>query len=153
MKKKVLFVLLLFGCFFVNVYATSIKDESGVVIVGNVEVPVYNVEVIWGKMDFTYTEQINYVWNDDTHIYEVGKSTYNWISKDNYVDVNNKSNISIDVELEYVNLNKNVNGNFDVSKKKLKSDASNRFTLTLNGNLSGINTDSVKVGTINVRFS
>lgn len=149
MRKKIVFILVLFSCLFVNVYASSIKESSSVAIVGNVEVPVYNVEVVWGKMDFTYTEQINYVWNDNSHIYEKGKSTYSWLNKDNYVDVNNNSNIAINVELEYINLNNNVNGNFDVSKKKLKSNSNSRFTLTLSGSLD----EAKKVGTINLKIS
>lgn len=153
MKKRIMFIFILFSCLFVNVYASSLKDESAIVRVGNVDAPVYNVEISWGKMEFIYTERINYVWNDDEHVYDLGQSNYNWVSKDNFVDVNNKSSFEIDVELEYVSVNKNVNGNFDVSKKKLNSNTNSRFTLTLNGNLDSSNLNSVKVGAINLKIS
>ena len=69
MIKRIFLCLMLFSCLFINVYAETIKEDSAVVKVGDVETPVYEVEVTWGKMEFVYTEQINYVWDEDKHIY------------------------------------------------------------------------------------
>lgn len=149
MKQNIMFLIMVFSCLFINVQAASLKEESAVVKVGNVEAPVYDVEISWGKMEFTYTECINYLWDDNNHTYELGESTFSWAAKDNYVGVNNKSNTFVDVELEYIGLNKDVIGSFDVSKKRLNSNSSSRFVLTLEGSLD----NSSKVGTINLKIS
>ena len=152
MKKRILFVLILVGCLFINVSA-AIKDESVDVVVGEVDSPVYAVDITWGKMEFIYTEQVNYVWNNDSHTYELGTSTFNWVAKDNYVDVNNKSFTKINIELEYVSLKNNINGVFDVSNKEIASNTNNRFTLTLNGKLDNSILNYTKVGSINLKIS
>ena len=153
MKKRILFVLVLVSYLFLNVSAASIKEESADVIVGEVDSPIYDVEITWGKMEFIYTEQVNYVWDNDSHVYELGSSSYNWVNKDNYVDVNNKSFTKINVELEYVSLKNDINGVFNVSNKEITSNAKERFTLTLNGKLDSSNLDYTKVGSINLKIS
>ena len=153
MKKRILFVLVLVSYLFLNVSAASIKEESTDVIVGEVDSPIYAVEITWGKMEFIYTEQVNYVWDNDSHVYELGSSSYNWVNKDNYVDVNNKSFTKINVELEYVSLKNDINGVFNVSNKEITSNAKERFTLTLNGKLDSSNLNYTKVGSINLKIS
>lgn len=153
MRKRILFALVLVSYLFLNVSAASIKEESADVIVGEVDSPIYAVEITWGKMEFIYTEQVNYVWDNDSHVYELGTSTFNWVNKDNYVDVNNKSFTKINVELEYVSLKNDINGVFNVSNKEITSNAKERFTLTLNGKLDSSNLNYTKVGSINLKIS
>lgn len=153
MKRKILFILVSFySLFFVNVYASTVKEESAVVKVGSVDALVYDVEITWGKMDFIYTEQINYVWNSENYVYEIGDSTYSWVNKDNYVDINNKSYHEINVNLEYINLKDGINGAFDVANKKILGKTSNRFSLILNGKLEAYGSNYVKVGSINLKI-
>lgn len=155
MKRKIFVIsLIIFSCLFVDVYALK-EDEStsASVKVGNVDAPIYSVDVTWGKMDFTYTEQINYVWDDINHTYDLGESTYRWAAKDNYVDVNNHSYDAISVELEYVSLEESVDGVFNISKTTIDSRSNNRFTLTLEGKLKDSGLEYIKVCSINLKLS
>lgn len=154
MKKKIFFIsLIVFSCLFINVNALGDGDSSSATVkVGDVDATVYKMETTWGKMEFTYIEQINYLWDSDSHTYYVGESTYKWVNEDNYIDVVNKSYLPVEVELVYTSLNENIEGTFDVSKVKLLNDEKNRFVLTLNGKLDN-NVGYQKVGLINIRLS
>ena len=101
----------------------------------------------------TYTEQINYVWDDINHTYDLGESTYRWAAKDNYVDVDNHSYDAISVELEYVSLEESVDGVFNISKTTIDSRSNNRFTLTLEGKLKDSGLEYIKVCSINLKLS
>lgn len=152
MKKSIMiFYFILFACLSFNV--SALKEETATVTVGEVEVPVYNVETSWGKMEFTYNEQINYIWNNTLHVYEEGNSTYKWIGTDNYIDITNKSYKPIDVELSYSSLNDDVNGSFDKTKSIINKNENMRFTLTLDGKLSNNNVEYTRVGMINLSIS
>lgn len=155
MKKKILVIsTLIINSFLINVQALSINETtSNTVIVGNVETPVYNIETIWGEMEFTYVEQINYIWNDETHEYTKGTNTNKWISEENYVDINNKSNQSINVEMSYTKTNSNITGTFDISKATIEPNSKERFTLVLGGKLENNNTEYQKIGFIYYKIS
>ena len=148
MKKRILIYLVIsIICFSANVFA--IPEYGATVKVGNVEVPVYNVETSWGMMQFTYNEQINYEWDVENHVYELADSTYKWVATDNYIDVNNKSHKGIEVELSYNNIDNQVLGQFNESKRTIDTNEKVRFTLTLDGKLTNNSTEYVKVGLIN----
>lgn len=149
MKKVItIFTTIVIFCLTINVFALS--EYQATVRVGDVDAPVYAVETTWGKMQFTYNEQINYNWDADKHTYELNESTYQWLGNDNYIDINNKSYDSIDVELSYESINDNISGDFDKNKATIKNDENMRFILTLAGELSEKNTEYIKVGTINL---
>ena len=148
--KKVMpfFTIILISCIAINV--SALEQQQATVKVGDVDVPIFNVETSWGKMQFTYNEQINYNWDSNTHTYELEESTFQWVGTDNYIDINNKSYDSIKVELSYDSINEKVSGSFDKSAATISKDESLRFTLTLDGELSNNSTEYVKVGTINL---
>lgn len=133
---------------YINVYA--LETHQAPVIVGEVEVQVYNVETTWGKMEFTYNEQINYEWNSNTNTYELTTSTYKWSGTDNFIEINNKSTKSIDIELNYNSINNDITGIFDKNKATIKADENMRFVLELDGELVNKETEFVKVGLINL---
>lgn len=151
MKQKLLILLLLF-CPIMMGY-TNIDKESIDVTVGNVDVPIYNLEVSWGPMEFTYQETINYVWDNNTHTYELSKSTYKWNTSNNTIDINNKSTIPVNINLQYISINENVNGNFDISKITIKPNEKIISKLVLDGKISSNNTNYIKVGTINLNVA
>lgn len=150
MNKKILFLLPIFSLF---ILGNTIKEESISITVGEVDAPVYNMEVVWDKMEFNYFETINYIWNTNTHIYELSESTYKWNSSENNVSIKNNSYMSVNVELTYSSINKEVTGKFNIPKTTIESGKSITSKLTLDGKLSETNTSYTKVGSINLKIS
>lgn len=151
MKNKILILIGLLLCFTINVYA--LDDENIDVTVGEVDVPVYNVEVSWDSMEFTYNEQVNFIWDNNSHTYELHESTYKWLASNNNINVKNKSSNPIKIQLNYKKINENIIGNFNMSDATIYSGVSMDFKLTLDGELSPSNTDYIKVGTIELNIS
>ena len=150
MNKKILFLLPIFSIF---IMGNTLKNEEISVIVGNVEAPVYNIEVKWDNMEFTYSETINYIWNQNTHIYELENSTYKWNSNGNNIKIQNNSSIPVNIELNYIGTNDNVSGTFNINNTNIEPGKIVTSRLTLTGALSSNNTTYVKVGSINLKVS
>jgi len=150
MKKKIM-VLLLGVIPFLTGY--TYPDTNLSVTVWDVDVPVYDVEVTWGNMEFIFNEVINYNWNNELHTYELDSSTYKWVSKGNDINIENKSIFLIEIDLKYNSINSNINGNFDVPNFKLGRDENKVSKLYLDGRLSSENTSYIKVGTIDLTIS
>lgn len=148
MKKKVL--LLIFSSILMG-YTIEDKDIS--VTVGEVETPVYNVEVRWDSMEFTYNETVNYKWDNNTHSYELTNSTYKWSTTNNIIDIKNKSATPVNINLKYTSINENIDGNFDISETTIESNGNVKSKLILDGELSPSNNSYIKVGTINLIIS
>ena len=62
------------------------------------EKPVYNVDLNWGDLTFTYTETVEKVWNPDTHTYDT-TTTGSWDKTESTVTVTNHSNVSVAVSM------------------------------------------------------
>lgn len=148
--KKIIFLL---AILLLPLMVSAIEDEVITVTVGEIDAPVYNVEITWGNMEFTYNEEINYIWNNTTHVYEFGEPTYEWTTSNNTIDITNKSYVSIEMTLNYNSINKNINGNFDITNKKMKTNDKISSKLILDGKLSSDNTDYVKIGFIDLIIS
>ena len=58
------------------------------------EQPIYNVDLNWGDLTFTYTETTTKVWNPETHTYDT-TTTGSW----DKITVTNHSNVSVDVAM------------------------------------------------------
>ena len=129
------------------------KDNSMAVHVGEVTPPTYNIEISWDSMEFTYQETINYIWDPNTHAYELTTPTYNWETTNNNINIENKSNIIINVELNYVSDNETIDGEFDISKTTIKQNERIISKLTLDGKLTSNNTEYIKIGKINLTIS
>lgn len=150
MNKKILFLLPIFSFF---IMGNTIKQESVSVTVGEVDAPVYNMEITWDNMEFTYSETVNYVWNKNTHIYELTESTYKWNSNENNVSIKNNSFMSVHMELTYVGTNEEISGTFNIPKQTIGSGNTIISKLILEGKLSTNNTNYIKVGSINLKIS
>lgn len=63
---------------------------------------VYSVDVSWGSLEFTYTDQSEGVWNPTTHMYE-SKTEAGWSCEEgaDKVTVTNHSNAAVDAALSY----------------------------------------------------
>lgn len=127
----------------------------------NTESPiVYNVELTWEAMEFTYAVGGTNVWNPDTHEYESDVSA-NWIANGNKLTLTNHSNAEVNASLQFNadEMYNSVKGNFDNSEVVLPSaenktvDASeltSTSALSLSGSLNSDVTELTKVGTITV---
>ena len=144
-------VLILIFSFVLMGYTIEDKDVS--VTVGEVETPVYNVEVTWGSMEFTYNETINYVWDSNTHSYELSTSTYKWNTSNNTIDIKNKATTPVKINLKYTSINENIDGNFDISETTIKCNENVKSKLILDGELSPSNNNYIKVGSIKLVIS
>lgn len=128
-------------------------DTNLSVTVWDVDVPVYNVDVTWGNMEFVYNEVINYEWNNNSFTYELAPSTYEWVSDSNYIKMENKSQFLVEFDLKYNTINSSISGSFDSSNFTLSNGESKLSKLYLEGSLSSGNTSFVKVGTIDLSIS
>jgi len=151
MKNKIL-ILLSFLILY-PLITGYISEESQSVIVGNVETPVYNVEVSWDSMQFVYNEQINYEWNNISHTYELGESTYRWSATNNNIKVENNSAFPINISLNYISIKDNIDGNFNVSNTIINQGNTMNFQLILDGKLSNEAVNYTSIGTVNLLIS
>jgi len=62
------------------------------------EQPIYNVDLNWGDLTFTYTETTTKVWNPNTHTYDT-TTTDSWDKTESTVTVTNHSNVSVAVSM------------------------------------------------------
>ena len=62
------------------------------------EQPIYNVDLNWGELSFTYTETVEKVWNPDTHTYST-TTTGSWDKTETTITVTNHSNVEVAVSM------------------------------------------------------
>ena len=62
------------------------------------EQPIYNVDLNWGDLTFTYTETTTKVWNPETHTYDT-TTTGSWDKTETAITVTNHSNVSVAVSM------------------------------------------------------
>ncbi len=119
---------------------------------------VYNVDVTWGSMEFTYTEEYVGDWDAQTHQY-VNSTPAVWSceEKANQITVVNHSNVDITAEFKYVANNgyEDIKGTFSDEKLDLKTAVGTKIAeapsgisfLTLSGALAK-DTESLAIGTV-----
>ena len=124
---------------------------------------VYNVDVSWGAMEFTYTVSGTKTWNPETHTYEVSTSGA-WTASGNEIAVTNHSNTGIKADFTYAKATgfDTVTGTFSQSSLSLPTadgkavnDATltKKNALTLGGTLSSDKTALTRVGKVTVKIS
>ena len=140
-----------------QIYATY---EEGVTTTDT----VYNVDVEWGSLEYTYHPAATETWNPNTLKYEISTGKPYWdCEKDaNKIKVVNNSNTEITAKLIYVaGNNSGVSGSFDKAQIGLKSaegtareDSPNDAAyLSLSGALTETATELTTVGNVNVTIS
>ena len=120
-------------------------------------------DVIWGKMEFTYSVNGTKTWNAKTHEYDIDTKG-EWSAKGNDISVTNHSNAAIDVDFTYQPLDEYsvVKGTFTndeftipTAEGKAVNDESLTVStaLTLSGELSSDVTALTKVGNVAVNIA
>lgn len=152
-----LIYLFLFCIIFSNIYATSTKK----VTVGEVEgidnkkeESVYDVEISWENMKFTYNETKDIKWDNNENKYNIVTAN-EWINEDNKIEIKNFSDQSITVKLEYTkNLNNiDIVGKFDKEKVYIGKNKKELVNFYISGKITSDINEYIKVGriTINVQ--
>lgn len=124
---------------------------------------VYDVDVVWGAMEFTYTVSGTKTWNSENHQYTVSTSG-TWAANGNEISVTNHSNTGIKADFIYEKVTgfDTVTGSFSqnsltlpTAEGKAVNDAVlvGKTALTLGGTLASDKTALTKVGTITVTIS
>lgn len=140
-----------------NVYGTSSKK----VTVGEVEgidskkeESVYDVEISWDNMKFTYNETKDIKWNNKENKYSIVTDN-EWINEDNKIEIKNFSDKSITVKLEYKKLRNDIDiiGKFDKEKVTIGKNKKEEVAFNISGKITSSVDEYIKVGriTINVQ--
>lgn len=149
-----------------TVTETGGKQEIGVnaKYVDSVETPtVYDVDVAWGAMEFTYTVSGTKTWDAEKHEYIVSTGGA-WTATGNEITVTNHSDTGIKADFAYASDDayNTVVGTFSnnsvllpTAEGKATTDASltAKTALTLDGTLASDKTDLTKVGKVTVSIS
>lgn len=124
---------------YTQIYATY---EEGVTTTDT----VYNVDVEWGNLEYTYHPNAEKFWSPYDLKYVIYEHTPFWTCEDgaDQIKVTNHSNAAISAKLEYTQTNADVTGTFDQSKINLKSAdgttvdeaPTGNATLTLGGKMA-----------------
>lgn len=123
---------------------------------------VYNVDITWESMSFTYTESGTKVWNPETHTYTT-TTNGGWDKTEADITVTNHSNASVDVAVEYTAVEgTGISGSVANGSATLaagvegKPDEADKLiaTLTISGAPNSTVTEAgVKIGTITIRIA
>lgn len=132
--------------------------------VDSLDVPtVYNVDVTWGAMEFTYSVSGTKIWNPSTHQYDVNAND-GWTVSGNEITVVNHSNTGIKAEFAYAQETgyEAITGSFSnasitlpTAEGKLLNDSAltGKTTFTLSGALASDKTAPTKVGSVTIKIS
>ena len=139
-----------------DVKATYVAGSSG-----GAGATVYSVDIVWGDMAFTYTEEAG-VWNPATHE-TTGANGGIWkatTTDGNKIKVTNHSNAAVTATFSYAAATgyDSISGSFDKTTLNLATAVgtevsnapSDTAALTLSGALDSTVTTSTKIGTITV---
>ena len=123
------------------------------------EEAIYNVDIAWGDLTFTYSETTEKTWNPDTHTYDEAV-TGGWDKTESSVTVTNHSNVAVDVAMSVTpvagtGVNVSLTGGSATLAAGVEGDVSGAASVTGTLKISGTPNDTVteagvKVGEITV---
>lgn len=171
MKKKLLSVLIaiaMVSSLSVTAFAATVTEDGGessadvkgTYVAGKTTPTVYSVDVAWGSMEFTYTDEYIGDWNPATHNY-VNPIPAAWScdTDANKVTVTNHSNTAITATFDYTQKSEytSVTGAFSNTPLDIPSAVNTEVSaapnasssLSLNGDLSK-EASNITVGTVTV---
>lgn len=133
MKKYILSFILIISFFLVgNVNASNTKDAT----VNSIIEDVYDVEIIWDEMQYTYNVSEKFVYDDESREYKLERKE-SWDSSKGDITLTNKSKYEVTANLEYKGLNRfnNIKGYFEKDELLLGVNESVSTKLILEGKL------------------
>ncbi|WP_455192757.1 hypothetical protein [Gemmiger sp.] len=145
-----------------DVTATYVDGSSGGA--GGAGTTVYNVDITWGDMAFTYTAEAG-IWDPTNHTYTDAKGGAWAVDKEggNTITVTNHSNTDVTAAFSYAPASgfEGISGTFDNASLALKSAVgtevanapSGTAALTLDGALGSDTTANTTIGTITVTLN
>ena len=145
-----------------NVTATYVDGSSGGA--GGAGGTVYNVDITWGDMAFTYTAEAG-IWDPTNHTYTDAKGGAWAVDKEggNTITVTNHSNADVTAVFNYAAAEgfTGIRGTFDKESLALKTAVgtevanapSGTAALTLDGALGSDTTANTTIGTITVTLN
>ncbi len=147
-----------------NTVTPSFKDV--VVTYQEAEEPltIYKVDIVFGSMEFTYTEESKGTWNTSTHQYEnPEESSWSCAQGANVITITNHSNAAVNVSLSYdaKEAFSSVTGSFsksmlslETAEEKLPANApSATVNLSLSGTIDEPFTGESTCGTVTVTIN
>ena len=147
-------------CFAATTAGTG--DVKATYVAGTTSAVVYDVDVSFGDMAFTYTAASQGTWDPDTHTYKnIADATWTVGENQNKITVTNHSNAAVAVTVSYAKATgfdgitgTVTNGSFNLATAvgTAKENApTNTATLNLSGDLAA-GTTAATVGTLTVTF-
>lgn len=123
---------------------------------------VYNVDIVWDSMKFTYTETDSRVWDPGTHTYS-GSAGGSWENSKADITVTNHSEAAVNVTISYNAVGQTgITGTIENGTATLKAGAlgkpeeadSMTATLKISGTPNSSVTEAgVKIGTITIKIA
>lgn len=146
-----LLLIVLIPILFINiVYAETSKRDA---TISSVDAPsIYDLDIKWDNMTFSYVEQEKYVYDNSNNTYKRSINRY-WTSSSNNINIKNKSSKPINVNLKFRALNKNVNGTFSKNNFNMKSLEEQSVKLNLTGSIDNSYNTYKTVGDISIVVS
>lgn len=130
------------------------KYASGVTEAGT----IYNVDVTWDSMEFTYTADGVNTWNPEKHEYEVVAVGGAWNHTTSTITMTNHSNAAVTAKFSFTPVNgSTVTGSFNNNSIELPSavnkalddaELTGTSIFTIGGTVATTQTETAKVGTI-----
>lgn len=173
-KMRKFFAIFLVGCLIWGIGVTALATEHMAQAgskeievtaksVSSISTPiVYSVDIDWGNMNFTYTQQNTNKWNAGNHSYSLTSDGF-WDNPSSNITVTNHSNVAVRVKMMYTALgNTGVKGVLTNATAELAAGEVGNYggadsvtaTLTVSGTPnSTVASDGVKVGTIKVTIN
>ena len=147
---KIVFIILI-PILFVNiVYA---ETESYDATITGVDTPsIYDVDIKWDNMTFSYIEQEKYIYDGNTNTYKRNIQKY-WTSVSNNINIKNKSLKEVKISLKFKALDKNVDGTFSKNNFNIKSLEEQNIKLNLTGSINNSYNTYKTVGEISIVVS
>lgn len=127
---KIVFTISFF--FIINVNASNTKDAT----INSIIEDVYDVEILWDEMQYTYKFSEKFVYDDESHEYNLERKE-SWDSSKGDITLTNKSKYEVTANLEYKGLNRfnNIKGYFEKNELLLGVNESVSTKLILEGKL------------------
>ena len=149
---KITMCSILFCIIFSNIYSTSIKN----VTVGEVEgidsekeESIYDIEISWDNMNFTYNETKDIKWDDKEKEYDIVTEN-EWINENNKIDIKNFSDKPITISFKYEQTKRGMDiiGKFNKDRVKIDKNGKEKVTFSMTGTITSDKDEYIKVGRI-----